>query len=309
MKDVSAKPETLRRARAEAVLRAPEEAADRALKGEAEKGDPLEVARIGGITAAKKTPDLIPFCHPLPVTHADVRFERVDAGIRVETEVACVGPTGVEMEALTAASTAALTLYDMLKPHAAAEDLAVDGVRLLEKTGGKSDYRVAPDPPVRAGVLVASDGVAAGEREDTAGRAIEEALEETEGAEVERREVLPDEEGPIRDLVSDWADEGIELILTVGGTGVSERDVTVEAVEPLLDPEIPGVTETTRAYGQRRMPFSMLSRGVAGMIGGTLVVTLPGSPAGARESFDAVFPAALHAVEVRRRGAGAHERG
>lgn len=304
MKDVTPKSETLRRATAEAVLRAPPGAVELAERGETEKGDALQVARVAGIMAAKKTPDLLPFCHPLPVSHAEIRFEAVEEGIRVEAEVACIGPTGVEMEALTAASTAGLTLYDMLKPHTT--DLEMTGVRLLEKTGGKSDHRVVPDPPVRAGVVVLSDGVAAGEREDTAGRAVVEALEGTGGAEPVRREVLPDDADALQTLLRAWADEGLELVLTVGGTGLSERDVTPEAVSSLLDREVPGIAEAARAYGQRRTPFAMTSRGVAGMMGDTLVVTLPGSPGGARESFDAVFPAALHAVEVRRKGSGAH---
>lgn len=304
MKDVTPKPDTRRTARAEALVAMPPEARRILREGETEKGDALEVARVAGIQAAKRTWELLPFCHPLPLTHAEVEYAFEEAGVRVRASATTLGPTGVEMEAMTAASVAALTLYDMLKPHTT--DLEVRDVRLVEKRGGKSDHRPVPDPPVRAGVLVLSDGVAAGEREDTAGRAVREALADLDGVATGPHEVLPDEADPLRETVEAWVAEGVDLVLTVGGTGLSERDVTVDALAPLLDTEVPGIMEAARAHGQRRTPYAMLSRGVAGMIGDTLVVTLPGSPDGAMESFRALFPAALHVFQVRRRGSGAH---
>jgi cyclic pyranopterin phosphate synthase len=103
------------------------------------KGDPLQVARIAGIQAAKRTADLIPMCHPLPLSHVDVRAEVVEGGVRITATAATVGPTGVEMEALTAASVAALTVYDMTK--ALDKSIVIRSVQLESKTGGKSgDY-------------------------------------------------------------------------------------------------------------------------------------------------------------------------
>jgi cyclic pyranopterin monophosphate synthase len=144
MVDVSAKAATERTARAEGfVAMAP---ATLALieEGGAKKGDVLAAARIAGIMAAKKTPELIPLCHPLAITKASVSFEpsHEPAGIRVTAEVKVSGQTGVEMEALTAVSVACLTLYDMLK--AADKAMTIGGVRLLEKSGGRSGtYRAA----------------------------------------------------------------------------------------------------------------------------------------------------------------------
>ena len=104
------------------------------------KGNPLEVARFAGIQAAKRTAELIPMCHPLPLTHADVKAEVVDGGVRITATVATVGPTGVEMEALTAASVAALTVYDMTK--ALDKSIVIRNIQLEHKTGGKSgDFR------------------------------------------------------------------------------------------------------------------------------------------------------------------------
>lgn len=134
MVDVSEKPATPRTARAEAFVRM-KRAVLEAL-AENPKGDPLEVARIAGILAAKRTAELIPMCHPLPVTHADVQARLEPRGVRIEASVSTTAPTGVEMEALTAAAVAALTVYDMTK--ALDKSITVERVRLLEKTGGKS---------------------------------------------------------------------------------------------------------------------------------------------------------------------------
>lgn len=140
MVDTSAKAPTFRRAVASArVLLSPDTLA--ALKsGRTPKGDPLEAARLAGIMAAKKTADLIPLCHPLPLTHIDVRTNLNQDGVQLEAEVATNAQTGVEMEALTAVSIAALTVYDMCK--ALDKGIRITEVRLESKTGGKSgDYR------------------------------------------------------------------------------------------------------------------------------------------------------------------------
>ena len=136
MVDVTEKVPTHRTARAEGwVLMAPETAA--AIRtGGVKKGDVLAVAQVAGIMAAKRTWELIPLCHPLPLTGVDLSFELGTDRLRIESRVTCTGPTGVEMEALQAVSAAALTVYDMCK--ALQKDMEITGIRLLEKTGGKS---------------------------------------------------------------------------------------------------------------------------------------------------------------------------
>jgi len=134
MVDVSAKPETRRVARAHAFVKMPAEVL-RQLP-ENPKGNPLEIARIAGISAAKRTSELIPLCHPLMLTSVDVQIELRDSGAEIVASAATTGPTGVEMEALTAASVAALTIYDMTK--ALDKALEITDVYLIEKTGGKS---------------------------------------------------------------------------------------------------------------------------------------------------------------------------
>ena len=136
MVDVSGKPETERVAIARARLLASDETVEAIWSGGLEKGEALAAARIAGILAAKRTGDLIPLCHPIPLTRVDVRFARGPGGIDIEAEARCVGRTGVEMEALVAASMAGLTIYDMAK--AAERGMTLEAVRLVEKRGGKS---------------------------------------------------------------------------------------------------------------------------------------------------------------------------
>lgn len=140
MVDVTGKVETARVARAEAFVEMSPATVRLLREKGVPKGDPLEVARIAGIQAGKKTWELIPLCHPLPLTHLDVSIELIDAGMRVEAVARTKAETGVEMEALTAVSIAALTLYDMCK--AVEKAISIGPVRLLEKSGGKSGHWV-----------------------------------------------------------------------------------------------------------------------------------------------------------------------
>jgi len=150
MVDVSAKAQTARTARAHAFVRVDREVLKKA--EENPKGNPLEIARIAGIGAAKRTSELIPLCHPLMLTHADVDVTIEDGGVRIVARAATTAQTGVEMEALTAASVAALTVYDMLK--GLDKSIEIQDVYLLEKTGGKSgNYRRDLEVPRRPGGL------------------------------------------------------------------------------------------------------------------------------------------------------------
>lgn len=142
MVDVSEKAPTRRTARARAFVRL--KPAVLAALPENPKGNPLEVARLAGIMAAKRTHELIPLCHPLALSHADVVTTVQSNGILIETSVATTGPTGVEMEALTAASVAALTIYDMTK--ALDKSITIEKIQLLEKTGGKSGHYLRRSP-------------------------------------------------------------------------------------------------------------------------------------------------------------------
>ncbi len=306
MKDVSLKPESLRTARASASLLAPAHCLELLRSGETEKGDPLKTARVAGILAAKRTDELIPLCHPLPIYRADVSFEILADRVRVITEIETIAPTGVEMEALAAASVAALTLYDMLKPYAKAEELTITDCKLEKKRGGKSQFHRKLARPLSAAVIVLSDTVAAGKKPDTAGRAVADALKAA-GFEPVSYEVLPDEPTQLGPLVNAQLKKNVGFIATVGGTGLGPRDKTIETVKPLLTTEIPGIMEAARSFGQRRTPYAMLSRGIAGFAGKSLIVTFPGSRRGAEESVAALLPGLIHLLDVFR--GAAHKAG
>ncbi len=154
------------------------------------------------------------------------------------------------------------------------------------------------------GILTISDKCSRGEREDESGKAIKELLAAL-NARVVKYDIVPDERELISERLVEWADkEGIDLILTTGGTGLSPRDVTPEATLAVLDRMAPGFTEAMRAESLKKTPMSMLSRAVAGIRGGSLIINLPGSPRGVRECLEAVLPALPHAIEVLRGEAG-----
>jgi cyclic pyranopterin monophosphate synthase len=297
MVDITHKPTTLREAIAAAHVSVSDPATIAAVREKCvPKGDVLESARIAALFGVKKTHEMIPDCHPMPIEHAECTFTIGEMEIIVTMRVRTIYRTGVEVEAMHGASVAALTIYDMLKPID--KGVIIGSIRLLEKHGGKSDWRDKFDAPVKAAVLVISDGVASGKKEDKAGASIIERLNML-GVVIAAKGVVADEPDAIVAQVKTWATLGIDLILTTGGTGLSPRDRTPEAIAPILDREVPGIMEAARTYGQERMPWAMMSRGVAGMIGRTLVITLPGSTRGAQETMDALFPFVLHVVKVQ----------
>ena len=292
MVDVGGKEPMRRRAVARAEVRMAAETARRLR--ELPKGDALATAQLAGIMAAKRTSELIPLCHPLPLSHVEVTLEVGEESVRIVAAAETTAQTGVEMEALTAASVAALTVYDMAK--AVDKEMRIAEVVLVEKTKETSRLKAA--------VLTVSDGVTAGTREDRSGDALDELLR-GEGYEVERR-VVPDERDEIAAAIRELG-ASARLVLTTGGTGLAPRDVTPEATRDVLEREAPGISQALRADSIAKTPHGLLSRGAAGVLGSTLVVNLPGSTGGCRDGFAVLRPALAHALELLADAPTAHE--
>lgn len=292
---VTGKIETLREAIAEGWVRLQPQTLLRLASNDLPKKDVLATARAAALLAAKRVPETVPHCHPIPLDEVAVDLELKEDGVRVQVRTVAVAKTGVEVEALAAVQTACLVIYDMLK--AIQDGISIEGVKVLEKTGGKSDYQPHLKPGYRAAVVVASDRVSAGLAEDKTGPAIVAALEGFGIAGVEKH-VLPDDPAQLSALFTRLAAAGVDMVISTGGTGLSPRDRTVEAVKAVIERELPGAMEAARAYGQRRTPYAMLSRGIAGHRGKTLYVTLPGSQGGVRDSMAALFPYLFHASHV-----------
>ncbi len=296
MIDISHKIKTLRTAIAQATLKVSPETIARIRSNRVPKGNPLEVAKVAAVQAAKNTSDIIPYCHPLPVDFVGVEYSIGKRIIEIRTTVKAIYKTGVEMEALTAASVAALTMYDMLKMFD--DEMEITGVKLISKTGGKSEYGKPVSLPVRAAVLVLSDSISSGRKEDQSGKLIQERLKNF-GVKVIDYRVISDDREKIEMQLKNYADKRkLDLVVTTGGTGFGPRDNTPDAVANLVDYEIPGIAEAARVYGQERTPLAMLSRAKTGIRGTTLIINMPGSRKAVAESFEALFPAVLHSFAM-----------
>ncbi|MBX7202153.1 MAG: bifunctional molybdenum cofactor biosynthesis protein MoaC/MoaB [Bacteroidia bacterium] len=296
MVNITHKADSLRQAVAQAIVKVSRPETIAAIKNKTvPKGDVFEMAKTAGLFAVKRTSDMIPDCHPLPVEYTAVSYAIHELEIHIEMEVHTIYKTGVEVEAMHGVSVVALTMYDMLKPID--KEIEISTIKLLQKKGGKSDFKDFLSRELKASVVVCSDSISSGKKEDKAGKAIISKLE-TCGVQIDGYVIIPDEQVQIEEQLMQAVNANIDIILFTGGTGLSPRDVTPEAIRPLLDREIPGIMEAARSYGQQRTPFSMLSRSLAGMKGNTLVLALPGSTKGARETMDALFPSVLHIFRV-----------
>ncbi|MFI9509779.1 bifunctional molybdenum cofactor biosynthesis protein MoaC/MoaB [Nocardia sp. NPDC052566] len=321
MVDVSAKADTTRIAVAAGELQTTAEVIALVKADGMPKADVLSTARIAGIAGAKKTSELIPLCHQLALSSVQVEFGFTETGITVEATAKTKGPTGVEMEALTAVAVAGLTLHDMVK--AVDPGATMNGVRLLTKEGGKHGQWTRPETDSRAGesiadlpdtdlpdtdgrtavVLVASTGAAAGTRTDTTGPVLAEWLG---GLGYSVRGPLVYADAEIAAGLADALRLAPSLVISTGGTGASPTDATPEATLAVLDRELPGVAEAIRQRGTAKFPLAALSRGVAGLSGRSVIVNLPGSPGGVKDGIAVLEPLLDHLL-AQVAGGGDHD--
>lgn len=299
MVDVSSKPGTMRTARASGYIAMQPETMNMLQEGRVPKGNVLTTAKVAGIQAAKQTAHLIPLCHQLNLSWVDIDFAFDTDRILIHAVTRTRESTGVEMEALTAVTVAALTIYDMCK--AVDRSMEIGGVSLESKKGGKTAFPGAPRP--RAAVLVVSDSVSAGSAEDRSGAMLMEGLAGA-GCKVEPLRIVSDDPADIVSAVDGMLAAGAELLVTTGGTGLGPRDVTVDTLLPKFTRRLPGVEQALFQWGQGKVRTAMLSRLAAGTIGDRVVICLPGSTGAAADALEVLLPAIFHAFDMI--GGGGH---
>lgn len=313
MIDVGQKRETRRRAVACGTITVGAVAFKKIIDKTLSKGDVLALAEIAGIMGAKKTPELLPMCHTLPIDQVSIHcVPQAPDAVVVYGQVSAHAKTGVEMEAVMAVQMALATIWDLVKGTEPA--LTIGNIKLLVKEGGKSGLWINPDgipdwlaaqlpdqKPLKglsAAVVVMSDRAVKGLYEDKSGPVVKEFLSQ-HGARVSDYAVLPDEADKIVEhLKKIIAKFKPDFVVTAGGTGLSKRDVTPETLEEICDRMIPGFGELLRKDGAQITNKSWLSRSMAGMFGETLIIALPGSPKAVQEGMEALLPILPHALSM-----------
>ena len=295
MVDVTEKTPSIRRARAEGIIMLQADTINLIQNEAMPKGNVLTTAKIAGIQAAKKTWDLIPMCHQLNLSFVDLEFELNREQIMIRSIVKTREATGVEMEALTAVSTAALTIYDMCK--AVDKTMTISAIKLVEKIGGKSDHAIEYRP--RVGIITMSDSISARKSEDKSGPILVKGFT-VSGCKGDHQKVLPDGSEELIPTIEAWIQDGVELIITTGGTGLGPRDLTIQMVENNIDSRLPGIEQALHAYGRGKVKTAMLSRLTAGVIKGTIVVCLPGSTGAAKDALKVLIPTIFHSFHMMK---------
>lgn len=321
MIDVGRKRPTRRRAVACGTIHMGAEAFNAIKNGKLPKGNVLALAEAAGITGAKKTPDLIPMCHTLPLDQVTIHCDlnEQEHSITVYAQAVAFAKTGVEMEALAGANAALLTIWDLTK--GVDPNLSIEAVHLLVKTGGKSGVWVNPNgipdwlaeqlPEEQslvgksAAILVMSDRASKGEYEDKSGPVLKALLADT-GAEIKCCEIIPDEADKIAMSIKEIAAKYTpDILIASGGTGPGPRDVTPEVLEEISDRMLEGLGDLLRTESLHFTDTAWLSRMTAGMVGSTLVIAFPGSPKAVKECWDIISPFIGDALnKIQKQGYG-----
>ena len=302
MIDVSNKFDTLRSATAEGIVKVSPETILEIQNGKSPKGNLNEAAKISAALGVKKTWELIPYCHPIPIDHISTEIKIIESAIIIKVGVKGIAKTGVEMEALTGCSAAALCIFDMLK--SIDQSIQIESIRVTGKIGGKDDFIEKLERKIKFAVIVISDSTFNGKRIDNSGKLIINRIKNTVesnniNVELGEYKIVPDDKNKIESTLIELCDiKKMDLIITTGGTGLGKRDVTSEATKLVIDKEAKGISEAIRSHGQHRTPFSMFSSGRSGLRGKTLIINLPGSTKGVSESLDLLLPSIFHAFNM-----------
>lgn len=315
MADIRSKRPTARRAVAVGEFYAGADLLAQIVARQLPKGDALLLAEMAGIQGVKLAPSLMPLCHPLPIELVRMRCVPIlERGVvRVYCEVATEARTGVEMEALAGVNSALLTLYDLSKPVQPA--LSFGAVRLLFKEGGKKGLWLHPDGMaddetkhyrpqqisqlnhVSVAVITLSDRASSGVYEDLSGPLLVKNLTRL-GASSIHTVLLPDDGEQLLNCLQALCQQGTELILCTGGTGLGPRDIAPETLQRLGGRDVPGIAELCRSESRHHTPLAWLSRISAIQLNNSLIITLPGSTRAVQQNFDILAPILAHALAM-----------
>ncbi|MDR8394146.1 bifunctional molybdenum cofactor biosynthesis protein MoaC/MoaB [Aliifodinibius sp. S!AR15-10] len=311
MRDISGKTTSLRTAKVLAVVSCSQETLERIQADNLPKGNLLDVARSAGLLASKQTHNLIPHSHSISIDALDISYSYIENGecsedvgtvsaeygIAIIVQGKSISRTGIETVLLTAASISALTIYDLLEPLDCGVEIM--STRLLEKDPEKNKLQKVTGQQNKVAVLICSDSVAAGRKKDRTGPIIGRLLEE-HNADVIDYKIMPDRPEAIQAQLNEWSSMNIPFVFTVGGTGIGPKDRVVDAVKAVIERETPGIVEAMELHGLQRTPLAMMSRLTAGVLKGTLIVTLPGSSDGLRQSLEGLLPGVFYAKKMLR---------
>ena len=259
------------------------------------KGNVLTTAKIAGIQSAKKTPDIIPLCHQLNLSFVDIEFEIGYDTILIQSAVKTIEATGVEMEALSAVTVAALTIYDMCK--AIDKTMVIGEIQLTQKVGGRSNHTDQYRPNV--GIITLSDSISSGQGENKSGPILINGFKKV-GCSVDHQIILPDGSDKLVPTIQKWLDDGVQLIITTGGTGLGPRDLTIQTIEKLFESKLPGIEQALHAHGRKKIKTAMLSRLTAGTINDSIVICLPGSTGAVKDALNVLIPTIFHSFHMMK---------
>lgn len=311
MIDVGEKPITRRRALARGEIKVHSKTMEMIRSGQSPKGNILAMAEVAGILGAKNTPQNLPLCHHLIIDSVRIWFELSVQTVTAFCEVICHGKTGVEMEALVGVNICLLTIYDLAK--AVDPVIEISNVYLDTKEGGKSGLWRHPKSlegvvsqkqdikksysGLTAHVITLSDRASQGVYPDEAGPILQEYFA-ARGAFCDEILVIPDEIKRLQSEITKACAAGVNVVALTGGTGISARDITPEAVREIADRELVGFGELQRQHGAKYTQNSWLSRSTAFVIGRTLVVLLPGSPKAVTQGLEVIGELVPHAIKM-----------
>lgn len=294
--DVSDKIETLREAKAYGFIELSKETIEKIKLNQLPKGNLVEATKLCALYGAKATQQILPFCHPINIDFVEGEINIKENGIEVFAAVRGIARTGYEMEALSAVSTMLLNIYDMCK--GVDKNMVIKEIKLLSKRGGKSDY-FEDLSGEKAAVIVLSDRASKGEYEDKSGKIAIEMLKNL-NAEVVHYEVIPDDKDMLIDRLKSLQNN-VNIIITSGSTGFSKRDIAPEATKEVIIKEMVGFEEIMRVYGYRKVPKSIMSRAICGVINeNCIVINLPGSSGGVKDNLNMLGGLIKHALKMAR---------